>query len=315
MTLNPKVSIIIPVYNKEKHLEQCLSSVIKQTLENIEIICIDDGSSDNSLEILKKYSKKDNRIRVFSQKNKGAGAARNYGIECATGEYITFLDSDDWVESSICELAFEKAVKTSADVIICLSDNYIENSNKFEPRPYSLKLGMLNKMEIFSKEDIKQNVFNFTTPDVWAKFFNRQFIRENNIHFQNLKSCNDVSFCLHSLALAKKITYVNNVLLHWRVNTQNSITSTRYKHTENWILSFNYIKKVLKQNGLWENLSQATYTSYLNTFKYELNYCRNVYLLKLIYNMFKYFEREDLCYIAKKIFLRLYRTLRIYYYY
>lgn len=101
--VNPEISIIIPVYNPGKFINKCLNSIIHQTFKNIEILCIDDGSTDNSLNILKEFQKNDKRIRIFSQENLGAAASRNLGIENSKGNYILFVDADDWIEEDMCE--------------------------------------------------------------------------------------------------------------------------------------------------------------------------------------------------------------------
>ena len=127
----PKVSIIIPVFNAEKYLEKCLDSLVNQTLEDIEIICIDDGSTDNSLEILKTYEQKDKRIKVLQQTNKKQGAARNYGIREAIGEYIGFVDSDDWAELDMFEKLYNKAISTDSDITMCKVIDYNENTKTY----------------------------------------------------------------------------------------------------------------------------------------------------------------------------------------
>ncbi len=116
MDMIPKVSIIIPVYNVEKYLKECLNSVVNQTLKEIEIICVDDGSTDNSLSILEEYAKKDNRINLLKQENSGAGAARNKGLDSARGEYIYFLDSDDFLELNAIEILYNQIAKNQADI-------------------------------------------------------------------------------------------------------------------------------------------------------------------------------------------------------
>ena len=107
--MEPKVSIIIPVYNVEPFLARCLDSVVGQTLRGIEIICVDDGSPDRSIDILNRYAAQDDRIRVISQENRGLGGARNRGFDAATGEFILFVDSDDWIDPAYCERLYEAA--------------------------------------------------------------------------------------------------------------------------------------------------------------------------------------------------------------
>ena len=113
-----KISIIVPVYNTEKYLGVCLDSLISQTYKDIEIICVDDGSTDNSLQILNDYAAKDSRIKILTQKNQGPSVARNLGLEKAKGEYITFVDSDDWVSIDMCEKIYSKAIDTNADLVL-----------------------------------------------------------------------------------------------------------------------------------------------------------------------------------------------------
>ena len=124
----PKVSVIIPVYNVEKYLHECLDSLLNQTLKDIEIIAVDDGSTDSSLKILKDYAKKDKRLKVLTQENKGAGAARNLGMKHATGSYLSILDSDDYFDHSMLELLYKKAEKTKAkDVVLQAIRNAMVN--------------------------------------------------------------------------------------------------------------------------------------------------------------------------------------------
>ena len=113
-----KISVIIPVYNVEKYLKECLDSVINQTLKDIEIICVNDGSTDNSLNILENYAKKDNRIIVISQKNKGLSGARNTGLKYCSGEYVSFIDSDDYVSKDLFELTYNNAISNNSDLVI-----------------------------------------------------------------------------------------------------------------------------------------------------------------------------------------------------
>ena len=119
-----KVSVIIPVYNVEPYLKQCMDSVVGQTLKDIEIICVDDGSTDGSLDILREYAAEDNRIQIIEQKNAGAGAARNNGMRHATGKYLSFLDSDDFFEPRMLEKAYDLAEKDQADFVAYKSDQY-----------------------------------------------------------------------------------------------------------------------------------------------------------------------------------------------
>ncbi len=127
-----KVSVIIPVYNVEPYLKQCMDSVVGQTLKDIEIICVDDGSTDGSLDILKEYATEDSRIQIIEQKNAGAGAARNNGMRHATGKYLSFLDSDDFFEPRMLEKAYDLAEKDQADFVAYKSDQYHTEKKQFQ---------------------------------------------------------------------------------------------------------------------------------------------------------------------------------------
>ena len=126
-----KVSVIIPVYNVKPYLKQCMDSVVGQTLRDIEIICVDDESTDGSLKILQEYAEKDTRIQIIRQKNAGAGAARNNGMRHATGKYLSFLDSDDFFEMDMLEKAYEKAERDQADFVVYKSDQYHTEKDEF----------------------------------------------------------------------------------------------------------------------------------------------------------------------------------------
>ena len=133
-----KLSIIVPVYNASKYLERCLDSVINQTLKEIEIICINDGSSDNSKTILENYAKKDNRIKIINQKNLGLSASRNKGIKYANGEYIFFVDADDWIELNTCEITYNFAKEKNLDLLLFGAKNIDDDGITYDDNYYNL---------------------------------------------------------------------------------------------------------------------------------------------------------------------------------
>lgn len=211
----PKVSVIIPVYNVEKYLRQCLDSVVNQTLQDIEIICIDDCSTDNSLTILKEYAQKDTRIKIIEQKeNQGQGIARNIAIDITQGEYIMFLDPDDWLELNACELAYNKIYEFSTD--ICFFDYYnFNNSTKKEK--------IIHQTSIFekSKNPNKFSLKDINTPYMKASWsciqiYNAKFIKNNKIQFSNTRSCEDVPFTFKAMILADYVSILDKALYHYR---------------------------------------------------------------------------------------------------
>ena len=245
------ISVIIPVYNAQDYLKKCLDSIINQTLKDIEIICVDDGSTDNSLEILKEYKLKDERIKIYTQRNSNAGIARNKGIKYATGEYIHFIDADDYLYDEnvykcameiIKENKFPKVLRGCAKAFDNETNKIVPN-NCYEQR--NLSPESKNKyLDVYKKTDeaIKLSV----TP--WIGFVRRDFLLENNIRFNSLKCCNDHSFFIACIVLSKNI-YVSslNIVMH-RVNNKSSLIGKRNKYFDCQYKSFYITKKFLKKH-------------------------------------------------------------------
>ena len=135
----PVVSVILPCYNASRHLRQCLDSILRQTLSSIEILCVDDGSTDDTLSILRDYQSTDPRIRVICQENAGAGAARNAGLALSSGTYLSFLDADDFFEPDMLEKAVAAAEEYRADYVVFRSDRYYPSKEEFREIPWSLR--------------------------------------------------------------------------------------------------------------------------------------------------------------------------------
>ena len=227
----PKISIIIPVFNSQDLLINCLNSVKNQTLVDIEIICVDDGSTDNSLEILKDYEKKDNRFKIIHQENSGAGFARNKGINCSKGEYILFVDSDDFIEDYTCEKLYHLAKKLDSDLVLFDAVRHMENG-KSSNLIHFLKNNPVDFNNFsFNYEYTKDKVFNGYYGVIWNKLYKSSFIKENHICFPKHKIYNDVEFHVKSLILAKRISYFPKILYHYnrigQASIQTSFVSTK----------------------------------------------------------------------------------------
>lgn len=252
----PIVSVIMPVYNGEEYLRQCLDSVINQTLKEIEIICVDDGSSDGSLDILKEYAAKDTRIIVLQQSNAGAGAARNNGLAKASGRYLSFLDSDDFFESSMLEKAVAQIQKDKADFVVFRCDHYMNDTGKFKPASYTLKKHTLPPFTPFHFRQITDNVFRSFVGWAWDKVYDREFVMKHHLRFQEQRTSNDMLFVFSALVLAKKITYLDEVLAHQRRNNGQSLSNTREK---SWFCFYNALcalRDTLKEKGLYQELEK-----------------------------------------------------------
>lgn len=223
-----KISIIVPIYNSSLYLPMCLDSLINQTFKNIEIICINDGSTDNSLDIINNYASKDSRIRVVNQKNEGIGFSRNLGISLAQGEYIAFVDSDDYVDPITYELVYNKAKVNDADVVIfsanCITET--QEINKDSKKYFDLSSYFENK-EVpasFTYNEIKDKLLKVSW-NIWNKIYKLEFIKYNNIKFLNTHF-QDSPFHLESILKAEKIEFIANKLYNYRMETPTSITNT-----------------------------------------------------------------------------------------
>ena len=266
---NPKVSIIISIYNVEKYLRQCLDSVVNQTLKEMEIICVNDGSLDNSLEILKEYVIKDNRIILIDQKNEGAGAARNTGLDAANGKYVHFLDGDDWLERNAMEILYNKAEPENLDILKFDRFTYNDDTDIRTPVEYFDGKKLPN---VFSSKIIP-SIFNIASSTAWNKLYRRSFLKEKNIRFQNLKTCNDIYFAFAAIALTDRVSIINKPLISWRVNHANSTTSNRGVHWECIFFAYEKLRKDLKYTfDKNPDLEGSFQNKFINHFCYEFYY-------------------------------------------
>lgn len=243
-----KVSVIIPVYNAERHLEQCVRSVLSQTLRDIEILCVDDGSTDASPGILARLAREDARITVLTQKNAGAGAARNHGLRHARGEYLSFLDADDFFEPRMLEEAYTRAQRDAAQIVIFKADFYNEKRGCFSPCIYSLREDMLPAQRPFAAADVERDLFKTVVGWAWDKLFLASFIRENQLLFQEQRTSNDLFFVFSALARAARITTLPEVLAHQRRHAGQTLSVTREK---SWMCFYDALLALRDQLKAW----------------------------------------------------------------
>lgn len=225
----PKVSIIIPVYNVEEYLPKCLDSVINQTLKDIEIICINDGSLDNSLDILQAYAKMDNRIIVLDKENEGQGVARNLGIQKATGEYIGFVDPDDWVDETMFEEMYTQAKTLSSEIVVCdfwkkqdwngkaWKNNYWWFAKGHEYKEMAVPTGVNLDKELVYKSLLVSPCYSIN------KIFNTNFLKTNQIEFSKDRCFEDCKFIIKSIILAKNISYLNEYFYVYRLRKSSTL--------------------------------------------------------------------------------------------
>lgn len=247
-----KVSIIIPVYNVEKYIKECLDSVLNQTLKDIEVICINDCSPDNCLEILNEYAQKDKRVRVIDLKeNQGMGNARNLGIQEAKGQYIMFLDSDDFLEPQAVEEAYKKISENDNDFVIFDYNNYIEETDekiliKNHTAPFQ-NLGNKNYIKLSECD------FHFLSAAfVWNKIYKLSFIKENEIKFSHKKFFEDLSFAIRAFAKAENFSYMDKALYNYRKKANGVTTYNQAEYYDCVITSqkntYEYVKSINNKN-------------------------------------------------------------------
>ena len=252
---NPEVSVILAVYNSRKTLRACLDSIVSQTLYEIEIICVDDGSNDSSISILNEYAAKDCRITIIQQENGGAGKARNTGLTHASGKYVSILDSDDIFEPDMLECALSKAKKTQSDIVVFRSDSFQTNSRDYRTIPYTIKDRLLPNFDVFSAQDVDYDFFNLFIGWAWDKLFRRDFIENMQLRFQEQRSTNDCFFVFAALASAQRITIIDKVFAHYRKGN-GGISETREESWSCFYSALLGLRSFLKEKQLWKHFEQ-----------------------------------------------------------
>ena len=223
-----KVSIVVPVYNAEEFLHESITSIINQTYKDIEIVCVDDGSIDQSFKILELYRKRDKRIVVLSQDNQGSAVARNTGFDSTSGEYVLFLDADDVFDKNLVYHVVLNAEETHADIIVFNYD-VLNNKTKSKSSPVYKKPDTIISA-VFSASDIPDSIFNSFGNNAWTKAFKRSFLDRTNLKFDfELRRAQDALFTNQALVLADSISYINEVLVSYREHDNNSwLTINKY---------------------------------------------------------------------------------------
>ena len=223
--MKPLVSIVIPIYNVEKYIRQTIQSVQNQTYKKIEIICVDDGSTDSTVEILRELGANDSRIKIIEQENQFAGVARNNGKSQATGDYIMFLDSDDIFEKNMVSFLVKKAQSEDPDIIVFGYWLFIDSVRKRRPTKNIYKNGM-----ICSAKDIQDSIFQQTRPVPWDKFIKKSFLDSICLDYQNTKVNNDVLFNRIIVTEAKKISFCGKRFVNYRISNNDSLQGKLNKY-------------------------------------------------------------------------------------
>lgn len=262
MNDQPLISVIIPVYNVEQYLPQCLDSVIHQTYPNLEIICVNDGSRDSSREILEHYAGKDSRIIVIDQENQGLSGARNTGLLQTTGKYVMFVDSDDWIELETCEEAVMAAEKHCADLILWSYVREYGNESKVKYMFWDDET-VLEKAEVRSQlhrrlcgllgEELRHPDYANALETAWGKLYLAERIVNNHVEFIDTKKIGteDALFNLYALGYVERAVYLRKCFNHYRKINKSSLTKTYNEQLfERWQRLFDYMDQYIQDNHL-----------------------------------------------------------------
>lgn len=296
------MSVIIPIYNAQDYLHECLDSLINQTLTDIEIICVDDESTDDTPQILEEYARKNSRIQVIRQENGGAGAARNRGMAHATGEYLSILDCDDFFAPDMLEKSYQRAKEQDLDIVVFGCDFYDTDSKAYRPCNYSINRRLLPDQAVFTAQDVRQDVFRLFIGWSWDKLFRRTFVEEHGLQFQVQRTTNDLLFVFSALLYAQRIGVMDDIFAHYRCGTE-SLSVTREKSWTCFYQALMALRDEMYKIGCYERFEQD--------FK---NYCVNFTLWNLrtlkepthtlLYNKLRdeWFEEMDLLKHPKEYF-------------
>ena len=268
-----RISVIVPVYNCEDYLEESLGSILKQTFNDIEVICIDDGSTDDSLGILNEMASSDSRLQVFPQENQGAGAVRNYGMKKASGDYVYFFDADDYLLKEGLEKAYSNAIRNDSDIVFFKFDQYKDNKFLTHSGPYIELQFKGADFDNFTFDWHDYRTGPFTGPFApWLKLYKKEFLDAYDcFRFPNDLNHNDVPFHVMTFLKASKISFVPEHLYRYRIDNAGSITNNRlkkYDHifriiqiVEDFLLSEDYMEEFKKEFDYFK-ANRITYEMY-----------------------------------------------------
>ena len=262
----PLVSIVMPLYNVAKYIEECLDSLLNQTYQNIEIICVDDGSQDITCQIVERYAKEYGNIRLYRQQHLFAGVARNTGFEHANGKYTIFLDSDDFFDPDFVRSMVVRAESTRAEVVVCRCRGFDNLTGKFFGMNWSVHEQYLPLLPVFPGRAAGKHFFFAFMGWAWDKMYLTDFVKKSGLRFQNLRSSNDAFFTFTSLAVAKRVSFVDKVLINQRRNLKTSISQTRSQSWDNCLLAADKIYEEWRKSGLYRGSMEQAFCNWFVQF-------------------------------------------------
>lgn len=251
-----KISLIIPIYNTKEYLRQCLDSAVCQTYQNMEIICIDDGSTDGSGEILDEFAGKNSRIVAVHQKNKGESAARNTGLRMATGDYIGFMDCDDWIELDMYEKLIQVMEDNEADIAVGSWIKELETESIFVENK-----GVVER-NVFGREELLNYIYQRDSYQafayMWDKLYKRELLTDENgellLFREDLKLGGDVLYLAQIVLKSKKAVFLNECFYHYRQRDDSGCHSVDLNKRMDWIKAYQIIIKLFQEQGISEDV-------------------------------------------------------------
>lgn len=292
-SIQPKVSVILPVYNVGKYLRQSLDSLINQTLNEIEIICVNDGSVDDSYDILEEYKAKDSRIKVIHKENKGTGAARNDGLRLATGECIGFVDPDDWVKPNMFERLYNLIKEKNLDIAMCMPDGYDEKNAINAPFPYFVDANFENIIDdrVFNWRDLSP----FSYPMcVWNKLYTKELFDKYNIDFAEGLDFEDHKVIFGTLLTAERIFFIREKLYVYRFNREGSVLTDNNRRLIDHIEIFNIVENLMKETNTFNILREDFLTYKIHNILYYYSMIKDEFKSEYYENMIKSIRETNL---------------------
>lgn len=284
-----KLSIVALVYNLEKYLPRCLDALVHQTLEEIEILCVDDGSTDTAPQIIDEYQKKyPNKIKVFHKENGGEFTTRNYGLERATGEYVTFVDTDDYVELNWAEKLYQAAKENDADIAVCGFERIDLQTGKVVGKDMT-GYGYTCQ-EINAKDDFMV----FINPAPWNKVYRREKIKD--LRFMPFRGFNDTMFLACTFTKINKVAFVPDVLYHYYLRYDSQIHTVNQKDVDNLKKYLLEVKHIYQQSGKYEEmkyiLDLMAFIHLGVSVMYRASYDSTIPIRKLVKEMITYLDEN-----------------------
>ena len=271
------ISIIVTVYNEQEFLVECLDSILGQTFREFELICVDDGSTDGSPQLLEEYAHRDSRISIITQENQGVSGARNSGFDVARGEYVLFLDADDFFEPTFFERVYAQAETDNADVVLVRFRYAREGGSLLVESPGSLRTDLLPKNMPFSATDAQHSLFRLTTPAAWNKLFRRGFLLEEGLRFDpSLVRAEDLAFTYCGLMLAKRISVVDETMINYREPSDSSVQGTIHLDPTGICRALAIVRTLASERGLLDQLERDLVNASLGQVLFSLSTIKTI---------------------------------------